>query len=89
MITPVGCPRRHSSWTFPENQLPNNWSHWRSELSIALDAYILVNDVCLNQIVKIDRSGHRGFRGSYAAHMEHMEALFSSLNGDVQMEIMK
>ena len=51
-----------------------------------MDAYILVNDARLNQVAKIDRSGRRGLRGSYAAHMERMEALSSSLNGDAQTE---
>ena len=34
--TPKRCSRRHSTWTFPEEQLPIRWADWRAALFTAL-----------------------------------------------------
>ena len=45
--------RRHSSWTYDDDHLPERWSEWCAAMSTVLDFYLLRNGLELNHIVKV------------------------------------
>ena len=45
--------RRHCTWTFDDDHLPERWSEWCAAMSTVLDFYLLRNGLELNHIVKV------------------------------------
>ena len=51
--TPGRRSRRHCTWTFDDDHLPERWSEWCAAMSTVLDFYLLRSGLELNHIVKV------------------------------------
>ena len=82
--------RRHSSWTYDDDNLPERWSEWCAAISTVLDGYLLSNDLELNDIVMVKHS-NRAWSGPYTivayAHVDEMMSCLYRLNPAAHLDI--
>ena len=87
---PCRRSRRHCTWTFDDDHLPERWSEWCAAISTVLDGYLLSNDLELNDIVKVKR-GDRSWSGPYTivayAHVDEMMSHLYRLNPAAHLDI--
>ena len=82
--------RRHSSWTYDDDHLPERWGEWCTAISTVLESYLLSNNLELNHIIKLKRSNRNS--GPYTVvsytYVDEMMSLLYIRYPDTHADIM-